>query len=154
MQTHSISLWRLRVATFLLAAVATASATHWALKWLGSPATSPMAPEGSTVSSQTDPQSVARFLAGDQGVAKAMPGMPVVSASSRFKLMGVVAAPSSRGHALISVDGKPARPYRVGTPVTDDLLLHSVAPRSASLAPSLDGPISMTLELPKLVPAR
>ncbi len=154
MQIHSISLWRLRLATFLLAAVATASATHWALKWLGTPSTSPMAPEGSPVSSQTDPQAVARFLAGDQMVAKAVPGMPVVSASSRFKLMGVVAAPSSRGHALISVDGKPARPYAVGTQVTDDLVLHSVAPRSASLAPSLNGPISMTLELPKLLPAR
>lgn len=154
MQTHSISLWRLRLATFFLAALAAASATHWALKWLGTVAPSPMPLGVSSGASQTDPQAVARFLAGDQVVAKAVPGVPVVSASSRFKLLGVVAAPSGRGYALISVDGKPARPYGVGTQVTDDLVLHSVARRTASLAPSRDGPISMTLELPKLVQTR
>lgn len=154
MQIQSISLWRLRLATFLLAGMATASATHWVLKWIGTLSPSPAAPSVSFNSAQTDPQSVARFLAGDQVVAKAQPGLPVVSASSRFKLLGVVAAPSSNGQALISVDGKPARPYRVGAQVTDDLVLHSVAPRSASLAASRDGPVSMTLELPRLTPAR
>jgi general secretion pathway protein C len=72
--------------------------------------------------------------------------------STRFKLMGVVAGLSRQGHALIATDGKAAKPYRVGEPVEDGLLLKSVSPRSAELARALEAPAGITLELPKLVP--
>jgi general secretion pathway protein C len=72
--------------------------------------------------------------------------------ASRLKLTGVVANRSQSGYALISIDGQPARPYRVGARVNDALVLHSVAPRSAALAASLDAPVSLTLDLPKLTP--
>lgn len=59
------------------------------------------------------------------------------AAESRFHLVGVVApkasVSSSEGVALISIDGKPARPFRVGAAVDADLLLLSVTSRSAAL---------------------
>jgi len=59
------------------------------------------------------------------------------AAESRFHLVGVVApkagARSDEGVALISTEGKPARPYRVGAVVDADLSLLSVTSRSAAL---------------------
>jgi general secretion pathway protein C len=71
--------------------------------------------------------------------------------SSRFNLIGVVADRSQHGAALIAVDGRPAKPYRVGSAIDEGLVLQSVAPRSAVLAASPSGPPVVTLEMP--VPA-
>ena len=148
MKTQSLRLWWLRIATFLLAALAAASAAYWVLKW-SAPASASSA-SGAALplsrAAQTDPQVVARLLGGGQKTVVAL----VESAASRFKLMGVVANRAHGGTALISVDGKPARPYQVGAALSESLLLKSVAPRSAALAASADGPVSFTLELPVL----
>lgn len=60
-----------------------------------------------------------------------------VAAASRFRLIGVVAPRSPRaaaeGVALIAIDGKPARAYRVGTAVEGDLVLQAVRARGADL---------------------
>lgn len=147
MQTQSLNRWWLRIVTFLVAAVAAASATFWALKWT-TPASSHLS--GAVIFSDAtvaDPQAVARLLGGGQTVATAA---PLESAASRFKLIGVVADRAQGGYALISVDGKPAKPYRVGAQVDEGLVLHSVAPRSAALAARVDAPASLTLELPQL----
>ena len=77
------------------------------------------------------------------------------SDSSRFQLLGVVAprqSPSSTkrssvGVALIAVDGKPPRPYTVGSLLDSDLVLQSVSRRSASIGPA-QGPAKQVLELP------
>jgi general secretion pathway protein C len=147
MQTHSLNLWWLRIVTFSVAALAAASATYWGLKWT---ATTPPGPTAAIIFSgaaPTDPLVVARLLGGGHtGSANA----PLANTASRFKLTGVVADRAKGGTALIAVDGKPAKPYRVGSQVDDALVLHSVAPRSAALAASLDAPVSVTLELPKL----
>ena len=151
MKTQSLSLWWLRIATLSIAALAAASAAYWVLKWTaGAPAAAvlPAAPSLSQTT-QTDPQVVARLLGGGQ---KAVVAALADSAASRFKLMGVIANPSKRGYALISVDGKPAKPYGVGAQVNEAMVLHSVAPRSAALAPSADAPVSFTLQLPTPVP--
>jgi general secretion pathway protein C len=146
MQTHSLQIWWLRIATFSIAALAAASATYWVLKWSAAAPSAPTAPAVFSPPAQTDPQVVARLLGGGlTAVATTLAD----SAASHFKLTGVVASRSHKGYALISVDGKPARPYRVGTQVNDTLVLHSVAPRSAALAASLDAPVAFTLELPK-----
>ena len=94
----------------------------------------------------TDPVAVSRLL----GANRAAPGpaAPVASLSSRFSLLGVVSAASHDGAALIAVDGKPARPYHVGAPIDESLVLQSVQPRQAVLANSLGGPPVLTLELP------
>ncbi|MEI6735028.1 MAG: type II secretion system protein N [Comamonadaceae bacterium] len=148
MKTQSLRLWWLRTATFLLAALAAASAAYWVLKWSSSaPANrAPAAVRTFSRTTQTDPQVVARLLGGGQ---KAVAGL-VESASSRFKLIGVIANRTHGGYALISVDGKPARPYEVGAALNESLVLKSVAARSAALAASTDSPISLTLELPVL----
>ena len=148
MKTQSLRLWPLRIATFLLAALAAASAAFWLLKWSAPAATSPAPSAALSFSraTQTDPQVLARLLGGGQKSVVTL----VESAASRFKLMGVVASRSHGGYALISVDGKPARPYQVGAAINESLVLKSVATRSAALAASADGPASITLDLPVL----
>jgi general secretion pathway protein C len=51
---------------------------------------------------------------------------------------------------VISVDGRPPRPYRVGTPLDQGLVLQSVRGRTASIATGMAGPPLLTLELPAL----
>ncbi len=151
MKTQSLRLWWLRIATFLLAALAAASAAYWVLKW-SAPASANRTSSAAlnfSRTAQTDPQVVARLLGGGQ---KAVVGL-VESAASRFKLIGVVANRAHGGYALISVDGKPARPYQVGAAVNETTVLKSVAARSAALAANADGPVSLTLELPVLTSA-
>ncbi len=94
-----------------------------------------------------DPLVVARALGGGQGAAPS--AVPLVSQASRFAMLGVVADLRSAGVALISVDGQPARPYRVGDSVEDGLVLQSVKGRRAALGPTANGASVLTLELPE-----
>ena len=150
-QRNPQSLWWPRIAAFLLAGLAAASAVYWGLKWPG--ASGPIAAPSVLVAegAPANPQALARALGGGNAVA-APPAAMVAAASvaGRLSLVGVVANRSRGGAALISIDGKPARPYRVGARVDDALVLQSVAPRRAVLADSLRGPVSLTLELPPL----
>ncbi|MDO9164716.1 MAG: type II secretion system protein N [Rhodoferax sp.] len=150
MQNHSHSIWWLRIATFSVAALAAASATFWVLKWTAAAPVGPSAAVNFAGPSQADPQVVARLLGGGQTGIAAAQAVTIDTAASRFKLTGVVADRAKGGYALISVDGKPARPYRVGTLVDNALVLQSVAPRSAALAASADAPVSIILDLPKM----
>jgi len=75
---------------------------------------------------------------------------PAASLSSRFALLGVVAGRSNQGAALISVDGKPGRPYRVGSKIEEGLILQAVEPRRARLAPAADAGTSLMIEMPPL----
>jgi general secretion pathway protein C len=68
--------------------------------------------------------------------------------ASRFQLQGVMAGGPDAGAALISVDGKPAKPYRVGAVVADGLLLQSAQGRRVSLGSAMVGPQTLVLELP------
>ena len=100
------------------------------------------------------------------------PPPPVAQAAAepapdaRFQLVGVVAprsaAAAGEGLALIAVDGKPAKAYRVGALVDGQNVLKSVAARGATLGP-LDGaalvalniaapPVAATGTLPSTVP--
>ncbi len=145
--THSI--WWPRVSAFVLAAMAAGSAVYWGLKWPGG-ATAPMATVAMSDAPMVDPLALARVLGGGNPAASAAPAPAVVNAISRMALVGVVADGKNGGSALISIDGKPARPYRVGSRVDESLLLQSVGPRRALLAADLQGPASLTLELPGL----
>jgi general secretion pathway protein C len=70
------------------------------------------------------------------------------SAASRFQLLGVLDAGPDAGAALIAVDGKPAKPYRVGAFVAEGLVLQSAQGRRVSLGASVDAPQTLLLELP------
>ncbi len=147
-------LWGPRLAAFLLAALAAASAVYWGLKWPGSDATGAKSSAALVATSEgpaPDPSALARALGGGNAPDSTVAAVATLAAPSRMALMGVVANPKSPkngGAALISIDGKPARPYRVGSRVDDNTVLQSVGPRSAVLAATLDGPASQILELP------
>jgi general secretion pathway protein C len=138
--------WTVRGTTFLLWGVAAASAVAWGLK-LGNPmAQGPVASPAARAPLAADPAAVARFLGQVQGSGPA--ATAAAPLSSRFSLVGVVADRSKQGAALISVDGRPPKPFRVGSAIDEGLLLQSVQRRSAVLAASPDGPAVVTLELP------
>jgi general secretion pathway protein C len=94
---------------------------------------------------EPDPAAVAHMLGAvsNQPVAAATP-----EAASRFALLGVVADEDQGGAALIAVDGKPARPFKVGTKVAEGFVLQSVTTRAAALGPNADGKPALTLQLP------
>ncbi len=78
---------------------------------------------------------------------------PAPAESSRFKLIGVVApaaaAARAQGVALIAVDGKMPRAFRVGALVDGDLVLQSVQARAVAIGPR-GSPALVALELPPL----
>jgi general secretion pathway protein C len=92
---------------------------------------------------EVDVSAAARTLGAAPVLASAAPTL-----ASRFQLQGVMAGGPDAGAALIAVDGKPAKPFRVGTLVADGLLLQLVQGRRISLGASMDGPQTLVLELP------
>ncbi|MBA2965380.1 general secretion pathway protein C [Ramlibacter sp. MAH-25] len=142
--------WTLRGVTFLLWALAAASIAYWGLKLGSSPAVGAGPVAGVRGPAPVDPAAVGRLLGQvAPGPTTAGPAPAAPAVSSRFNLIGVVAARSHQGAALIAVDGRPAKPYRVGSAIDEGLVLKSVEPRRAVLAASSDGPAVVTLELPK-----
>jgi general secretion pathway protein C len=145
------SKWTLRLITALLWALAAASAVYWGLR-TGGPGAAVSVPEAMVLASAGDASArqaaIARFLGAKNSVA-ATP--TAVLASSRFSLLGVVAQ-GRGGAALLVVDGKPAKPYRVGTRIDEGLVLQSVGPRHVVLAASPDGPALQRVEMPSPKP--
>ena len=149
MVTNTYGRWAPRLATLLLWALAGATAVYWGLKLSASPAgTAPAAAAPEPV--VTDAQALARLL-GASPVLAANEAAP--SAASRFVLMGVLAGTASGGGAaLIAVDGKPAKPYRVGANVEPGLVLQSLGKGAARLGASMDGATTLALEMPRKRP--
>jgi general secretion pathway protein C len=129
--------------------LAAGAAVFWGLR-LASP-TEPVAAAATMprAAVSADADAVARLL-GAASAAEAAPAAP--EAASRFSLSGVVADPFNQGAALISIDGKPPRPFRVGSRVGDNYVLQSVGVRAATLGTSAQGPAAFTLQLPVRAP--
>lgn len=137
-----------RLVAFVVWAAVAACAAYWGLRLLVTPRPLP---------SQAQAVSMSAAQRGDIGrlfavapVTTAGPTEPALAA--RFKLVGVMApkdAESGReqGVALISIDDKPPRAYRVGARVDQALVLQAVAKRSASIGPA-KGATAVQLELP------
>ena len=132
---------------FVWAAVA-ASALFWALKLV---VKAPQAPAqaqvaGSVVAAGTD---LSRLLGVDAPVPVAA-ATPEPGADARFNLVGVLSPRAAQavreGVALIAVDGKPARAFRVGAVVDGQNVLQSVNARGAALGPR-DGPSLIALRI-------
>ena len=156
MQTNQHSPWGPRIATFLLWVAAGLSLAFWGLKWAAASAKLPVAALASSGGlAAADPQALARLLGAGGAV---MPVLATPGVASRYTLTGVVAGVHGAGVALISVDGKAARPFEVGAVVDPPLVLQSVASRRAILASGAHAPATVTLELPPAkhlpVPAR
>ena len=140
-------MWAVRLGTLALWMVAGASCIYWGLRLAPRTVPAPVAaPARQTFAA--DPTAISRLLGANPLAAGAT--QPTVSLASRFNLLGVVASRSHTGAALIAVDGKPARPYRVGSPLDEGLMLQSVQGRKAVIAASAGGPAVLTLELPPI----
>ena len=134
----------MRAITLAVWALGAASLVYWGLR---------LSPGGATIvhvppaiaSTVIDPLSVARVLG-----ATASQALPQASFASRFALQGVVAGSPGGGAALIAVDGKPARAYRVGSAIEEGVMLQSANGRQVTLAASRDGPALLTLQMPLL----
>jgi general secretion pathway protein C len=134
----------------LWAAVA-ASALYWGLRLFapGEPA-----PAHAVVAVTPPPRGDLTRLLGVDAPPAVETAAPVAEAS-RFQLVGVVAPRAGAGAggvALIAVDGKPARAYRVGTAVDGDTVVQSVRQRGAALGPR-GGASTVSLEIPPPAPA-
>jgi general secretion pathway protein C len=146
---YSAARWHAPLATTGLWALAAGAAVFWALR-LSSPADAVAAAAAMPRPSVTaDAEAVGRLL----GVVSAQAAAPAApEAASRFALVGVVADPSNQGAALIAIDGKPPKPFRVGSRVGDNYVLQSVGVRAATLGAQADGPPAFTLQLPVRAP--
>ena len=142
------SRWAVAGVTFAVWALVAASAAYWGLK-LSSADDLASAPPAPRNPAPVDTAAVARLLGSNPSAVAAA---PAPSAGSRFALLGVVANRGHGGAALIAIDGKPAKPFRVGSLVEEGLVLQSVDAKQAALAPNMDAPPSITLELPRLHP--
>jgi general secretion pathway protein C len=135
---------------FVIWAAVAAMAAGWALRLLvparSAPAYTTMV--DTTVSARGD---LTRLF----GVEAPPPAVEAPPPDTRFKLVGVAAprAPGRPGEglALIAVDGKPARAFRVGATVEGETVLQEVRARGATLGPR-GGAARVSLEIPPLPP--
>lgn len=130
--------------TFAVWALAAASAAYWGLKLSARPDAGTLAPQASRAALVPEPAAIARLLGESQPAALA----PAANLSSRFNLVGLASQGGRTAIAVIAVDGKPARPFRVGSQVDDGLVLQAVEGRRALLGPGVGAPPALALELP------
>lgn len=144
MVTTSNHRWAARLATLALWALAGASAVYWGLR-LSAPAAGPAPAAAAPEPVVADPQALARLLGAQAPSAATAPTL-----ASRFVLLGLLAGTTSgEGAALIAMDGKPPRPYRVGASVEPGLVLQSLSRREARLGADVGGTTTLTLEMPQ-----
>jgi len=137
--------WAPRILTLLAWALAAWSVTFWALQFQGAApsAAAPAPPPAQALAAE--PADVAKVFGppietkAPEPVAVAVPVVAVVDPATRFALSGVVASLAPDGVALLSVEGRPARPYRVGASIDNAYTLKSVTSRSAVLVEKASG---------------
>ena len=141
--------WTLRLFTLLVWLLVGLSGTYWAFKFITTkPIEATAALAASTV--VIDSKAVAKLLGATDNTGK-KPATTV--ASTKFVLFGLAGTAGGQGVALIALDGKPAKPYRVGSLVADDLVLKSISKTGVTLATSVNSSDGVTLELPERKPA-
>ena len=133
-----------RLTSLLVWAVVAYSAVVFALQWGGG------VPVDAVVAGSEQKQVLPEVDA--LAVSKALGAAPVQSASaslaSRFVLVGVMDGGPTQGVALISVDGKPAKPYRLGQTVSDGFVVVGTGPKKAELGPQMRSSPALVLDLP------
>jgi len=146
MQVTMPNLWIPRLSAFVLGLLLALSVGYWVLHWpsreVGRELPAPSASNDAVLAKADD---VARFLG---AVAAPMGNAVAVDAASRIRLTGIIASPRGQGIALLSIDGKPPKPYRVGSTLEEGLVLQSVEARRVALSSDAKGPVRMRLELP------
>jgi general secretion pathway protein C len=153
-----MKLWTVKITTLLLWAFAAGSAAFWVLQNT----------QASSADAQSAAKSVAAFSpqpADNATLQMAMalgaknPVVPTAASvlaalQARLQLQGIVAvggaASNQSSAALISVDGKPAKPYRTGAAIEDGLEVTSI--KAYSVAIGSNGAQAFSLELPRRDP--
>jgi general secretion pathway protein C len=129
-------------------------AAFWGLKLFVRPA--PLPSQAGTVATTQALRGDLTHLLGTAPEPGEEAPAPVAAAASRFRLIGVVAPRSPKaaaeGLALIAVDGKPAKAYRVGAAVDGDLVLQSVRVRGADLGARGTKTAAVALDVAPLPP--
>jgi len=144
-----------RIAAFVIWAAVAASIVFWALRLSSEPLAVPA--HATVVAMNSGFNGNLQRVLGTDAVAAPSSTMAAAPAPAdpRFKLIGVVAprsaAASGEGLALIALDDKPARPYRVGAVVEGDMVLQAVHSRGATLGPRGQA-AQVDLSLPALPP--
>ena len=139
--------WHVKAATFVLWLLAAGVVAFWAMR-LGNGGAGAPVPPAPAEPLQVDAPALAQALGGVAAAQGAVvpAAAPVVS---RYALVGVLAGrDSGGGAAVIAVGNQPAKPFRVGRAVEDGVVLQSVSGREARLGPRVDGPASITLQIP------
>jgi general secretion pathway protein C len=150
MELTAWKLWMPRLAAFMVGLLLAASVVFWVLRWpvRDSGREVPLA-AADEVLAPADAKTIARWL----GAQAAPDSSPVPDAASRFKLTGIIAsAGREQSVALVSIDGKPPKPYHVGSQLEEGLMLQSVAQRHVALAADAKAPVRLQLELPPRQP--
>jgi len=138
------SRWGVGLATALVWALAAGSALYWGLH-ARQPVAPNLPPAIGAPGPGVDAQAVARALGVPQsGAHDADASQPAIA--SRVRLSGVITH-GAGGAALLAVDGKPPKPYRVGAQVDGDWVVHAVSPHAVELA---DGAQRASIEMPPL----
>jgi len=138
--------WPARLLTLLVWGLAAASVAYWALRLMSPSAGAGPVSVARAALTQADATAVARVL----GATAQVVATAGVATANRYVLTGVVADRRAGGAALIAVNGQPPKPFRVGAEVEPGVVLASVGPRRAVLAPDLQAEPVATLELPPL----
>ena len=142
-----------RVSAFVIWSLVAAVVVFWALHFSARPL---QAPAYAVAIGQAAPPrgDLARLFGAAPLIIASADAAPAPEASSRFKLLGVMAPRGATadnggvyGLALIAVDGKPPRAFAVGSRVDESLVLQSVGLRTASIGIP-EGARSVLLELP------
>lgn len=135
--------------TFIVWALAAASALAWGLQLFVRPPPAP--PQALVVAAAGAARGDLTRLLGADAAPLAAAAAPEPVADARFQLVGVVSPRSPKaareGLALIAVDGRPPRAYRVGAVVDGLHVLQGVEARGATLGPR-DGAPAVALTLP------
>jgi general secretion pathway protein C len=149
MAARSVTRW----VTFGVWVGVAACAAFWALKVFVRPL--PVPPTARTVADAQALRGDLSLVLGSTPEPVAQEA-PVAALASRFKLIGVVSPRSPRaaseGLALIAIDGKPPKAYRVGAEVDGELVLQRVHARGADLGARDAAVASVALDVPPLPP--
>lgn len=138
--------------SFVIWALAAASAVYWGSRLLVRPAAVPA--QALTATATPAPAGpLTRLFGVPPPESVAVAAAPLV-VESRFKLVGVAAARAGQrsGVALIAIDDKPARALAVGARVDAAWVVQSIAHRQVDLGPP-GGAAALTLTLPIMAEA-
>jgi general secretion pathway protein C len=143
-----------RLFAFLVWAACAAGVTYWGLRWLAKPL--PVPAHSASVAMTSAPRGdLARLLTAPESAASdtATPSTDQSVLAARIQLIGLMAAAGGGGPgvALLTVDGKPAKAFRVGQAVDGAHVVLAITRQGVDIGLP-NTPASVTLPAQSLPP--